>query len=632
MDFFKHQGQAKSRSGGIYILFFLIVGVLGAVNGLLVYYGAGWLGLEMEKDSLLYVSCWTAGITYAVMLGGALIESTQFSIGGGERVAEMLGGKLVQSMTHNAEERRLLNIVEEMAIASGTPVPKVYILEEEGVNAFAAGTRPSNSVIGVTRGALNTFNRNEMQGVIAHEFSHILNGDVRRNIQLAALVFGVFCLYILGSMVLRIAFYSGAGSRRNKEGGAAVLGILAVGVILCAIGLLGQFLGRILQMAHSRQREFLADASAVQYTRDPSGIANALKKLGGGQSRLRSPRSSSMSHMFFGEVSLSGLLSSHPPLAERIKRVQADWDGKFIATERASSLQTDARGEKNTGTATSRLAGFASSSSANNGIGHAQADDQVVASLSSSIGIQQPQAVQQIASELLTARLAIDCLLLAPDQETQRRQQQALANRLGTFELREFQQVRKVVLSLPGENRFPLLELVLPTLEQISEPQFQQLVLEMDEMIAADGRISSWEFLLRYAVWHHFKRNCGYVSHREVKPKQGMSVAQAGGVVLRMLVQQSNMDEKQAWQKAVSSLPASSQVVYPEGSFPPHWTILHQSFQTIEKAPQAFKQSLMQAGLTTALMDGRVTAEEMAILRLVGMVTDVPVPVITAHQ
>jgi Zn-dependent protease with chaperone function len=628
MDFFKHQDQAKSRSGGIYILFFLFVGILGAINGLLIYYGAAWLGIDMPDESLLELSCWAAGVTYLVMFGGAMIESIQFSSGGGERVAEMLGGQLLQPTTRNPDERKLLNIVEEMAIASGTPVPKVYILEEEGVNAFAAGTQPSNSVIGVTRGALNTFNRDEMQGVIAHEFSHILNGDVRRNIRLAALVFGIFCLYILGSMLIRMGVYSGAGSRRNnKDGAGAALAVMAVGLVMCAIGLLGQLLGRILQMAHSRQREFLADASAVQFTRNPTGIANALKKLGGGQSRLHSPRSSSMSHMFFGEVSLSGLLSSHPPLAERIKRIQSDWDGQFTTTSPVVNPTSDEYEQSASSAVAAGVAGFAGGTTARK-VQNASASNAPTAGFNHS----QDKSMQQIAAELLTARLAIDALLLAPERETQQRQLDALANRLDTFEFREFQRVCKSVLSLPEENRFPLLEMVLPTLEQISEPQFQQLVTEMDEMIAADGRISKWEFLLRYAVLHHFKRNCGYISHREVKSKQAMSVPQAGGIILRMLVQLSHSDEKSAWQQAVSSLNGVTSVIYPEGSFPPHWTVLHQAFQTIEKAPHAVKQALMQAGVSTALMDGQVTPEEMDVLRLMGMVMDVPVPVISQRR
>lgn len=625
MDFFGQQDKAKNRSGWIYFLFFAFVGILGAVNGFGVWALFTWglsspeaYGGELQDIDPIQAGLWAMGITYVVLLGGTLIEWSQFS-GGGDRVAEMLGGKLIAQHTSDPDEKRLLNIVEEMAIASGMPVPKVYILEEEGVNAFAAGKKPSDSVIGVTRGALKTFSREEMQGVVAHEFSHILNGDVQKNLRLAALVFGVFCLFILGRMAIRVAVYAPTRSRNSKDGTGGVVLFMVIGAILCVIGLLGQFFGRILQMAHSRQREYLADASAVQFTRNPEGIGNALIKLGGTSTQLRSPRSSSLNHLFFGETSLSGLLSSHPPLKERIRRVLPNWDGKFAAPKRtARPRPTAPTGPSTSQPATAGFAGLA-------GAGLATAD-WISQHLAHHAVSEVSGEVQELCRELMSARFVVNCLLLADSSDVRERQIEALLTRLDSAGQQEFLKVAEILQRQPKRARFPTLEHALPTLEQISDAQFQQLMREMDELIAADGRISYWEFLVRYAVQHYFERNCGYVAQSDPKPKGNLSIPVASGIVLRVLCQMDAPHEKVAWQAAVSTLGNSGAVVYPPDPFPPHWTVLQQAFKRIEHAGENVKVVLLNAGIAAVLSNNRVDLEEWEVLRLLGMVMEIPIP------
>ena len=239
----------------------------------------------------------------------------------------MLGGRLVNPAQPDPDERKLLNVVEEMAIASGIPVPQVYVLpEEKGINAFAAGHSTSDAVVAVTQGALRLLTRDELQGVIGHEFSHILNGDMRLNLRLMGLIFGILCLAVIGRVLLHVR---GGGKDKNP--------LPLLGLVLVLMGWVGVFFGRLIQAAVSRQREFLADASAVQFTRNPAGLAGALKKIGGLSygSKLKNAHAGEASHMFFGNGmggSFLGLMETHPPLAERILALEPDFDGEFPRT------------------------------------------------------------------------------------------------------------------------------------------------------------------------------------------------------------------------------------------------------------------------------------------------------------
>ena len=247
----------------------------------------------------------------------------------------MLGGRPVDPQTKDLAQRRLLNVVEEMAIASGVPVPPVFVLENEpGINAFAAGFHPNDAVVAVSQGALNYLTREEIQGVIAHEFSHILNGDMRLNLRLIGIVYGILVLAVIGYYVMRSTSFSSRDD--EKKGGAAA--ILFIGLAMYILGYIGVFFGNLIKSAISRQREYLADASAVQFTRYPQGIAGALKKIGGltEGSRIRDQHAEEVSHMFFGDA-LSGsffqLFATHPPLADRIRRLDPEFNGQFPDVE-----------------------------------------------------------------------------------------------------------------------------------------------------------------------------------------------------------------------------------------------------------------------------------------------------------
>jgi Zn-dependent protease with chaperone function len=265
----------------------------------------------------------TVGVLAVIFIGSAY--KTNELAGGGGSVATLMGGRLVNSNTTDPDERKLLNVVEEMAIASGVPVPQVYVLDEErAINAFAAGHTTSDAAIGVTRGCIQMLSRDQLQGVIGHEFSHILNGDMRLNLRLIGIIFGLLCIATIGRVLLS------ARSRSSRDNNALPL----IGLALVLLGAIGVFFGRLIQAAVSRQREFLADASSVQFTRNPGGLSGALQKIGqyGYGSRLESEHAPDMCHMFFGNgvgEPFFGLLATHPPIPDRVRAIDPTWDGKF---------------------------------------------------------------------------------------------------------------------------------------------------------------------------------------------------------------------------------------------------------------------------------------------------------------
>jgi Zn-dependent protease with chaperone function len=338
-DFFDRQDAARRNTTRLVVLFVLaVVAIMVSIHVLLAV-ALGYLGAHpaggAERSLLTDPAIAAVAFvgTLIVVGGGSLFKVAQLR-GGGRVVAEQLDGRLVSPDTTDPAERQLMNVVEEMAIAAGMPAPPVYLMEREaGINAFAAGFAPGEAVIGVSRGAAEQLSRDELQGVIAHEFSHILNGDMRLNIRLIGLLHGILIVGMLGYFVLRMTAFSGHRGRRSRDQGNAMLPILAIGLGLMIVGFFGTFFGNLIKAAVSRQREFLADAAAVQFTRQPDGIAGALKKIGGlpAGSTIQNPNAPEASHMFFGRATsgFSAMFSTHPPLRERIRRIDPSWDGTF---------------------------------------------------------------------------------------------------------------------------------------------------------------------------------------------------------------------------------------------------------------------------------------------------------------
>jgi Zn-dependent protease with chaperone function len=328
MDFFEHQEKAKRNSLRLLLLFALaLLSIFSALYVLATWVHLGGLHIApTEQGSGGWMDPGRLGVTAAFTLilvgGGSLLRMGQLR-SGGRAVAESLDGTRLVLQPGDLAAQRLQNVVEELAIAAGCAVPEIYVLEQEsGINAFAAGLGPGDAVIGVTRGAIEQLSRDELRGVIGHEFSHILNGDMRLNLRLIGLLYGILCLALFGRALLNSGRSHLVGRRRR--GGEVEL-VIALGLV--AVGSIGVFFGRLIQAAVSRQRELLADASAAQFTRDPEALAQALEKIGRHGSQLKHSQSAQVAHMLLGAHRKGGTgrswFATHPPIAERVARLRS---------------------------------------------------------------------------------------------------------------------------------------------------------------------------------------------------------------------------------------------------------------------------------------------------------------------
>ncbi len=526
-DFFQRQSDARRRSGWLFVLFALaVVSIVGAVTAItavaLNYYQATQLPELAADAGLAGYPRWAAPATAATLTllligGGSLFKVVQLRRGGGTIVAEQLGGRRLYPNTTDHVHRRLLNVVEEMALAAGTPVPPVFLLQKEkGINAFAAGYSPSDAVLGITQGCAEHLSRDELQGVVAHEFSHVLNGDMRNSIRLIGVLYGILLLGFVGQIVFRMFFYAQPGRGRNRDsksggGGGVILVLMAIALTLIVVGSIGTFFGNLIKAAVSRQREYLADASAVQFTRNPSGIANALRRIGSKKdgSKLISPSASEASHMYFSMgvwEGIGGLWATHPPLARRIKAIDPSWDGTFLAGPAASSASS----------ATSELtAGFAEGQPGETAevpagaindavrdvgeprIDHREYARQLLAAL--------PDEILAAARDPYGARAVTFCLLL-DEKPDPRQQQMRVLQQFASADL-----VSLTVKLLPEIDRLdvrvrlPLIDLTLPALRSISPRQYQEFIKCFEGLVAADHRIDLFEWVLSQVLRRHLR-------------------------------------------------------------------------------------------------------------------------------
>lgn len=508
MDFFQAQESAKRSTTHLVILFSLAVCSLIVMTNLLIMLLFGFLAVD-ENQSLssdlvmaqfdgqqfLFVGL----IILAVIFAGSAFKTMKLSAGG-KTIAQSLGGRLVDHSSKDIHERTLLNVVEEMAIASGTPVPSVYVLEHEfAINAFAAGFKHSDAVIGVTRGCIEKLDRDELQGVIAHEFSHILNGDMRLNMRLIGVLHGILLLGYIGYFILR----SVRGSNKNT---APILGL---GFGLIVIGFGGNFFGNIIKASVSRQREFLADASAVQFTRSKKGIASALSKIGDFGSVLDSPQAPQMSHAYFSTgVSsfVESMFATHPPLKTRINRIapyflsqqkidrrNAEQGQQSPSNSAVEKDKSEAARDRKTEFA-KNLTGAAIATQVIESIG--QVNDQQLdhaAKLIKDI----PKGVIDAVHNGVGARAFIYCLVLNDVPNVLNKQLLRLREHGDEDIIDQVLALRADVNQLQFRFRLPLIEMVIPTLKTLNEEYYQLFKSNLLFLIHADNKVDIFEWILQ---------------------------------------------------------------------------------------------------------------------------------------
>ncbi|MDC0663851.1 M48 family metallopeptidase [Marinobacter sp. SS21] len=644
--FFQRQANARRNTTLLIALFLLAVAIISLAVCLV-----GYLVTRSETTSLSFMD-WlisshglmTAGAVVCLIVLGSLVRWIDLA-GGGERVARMVGARLIDPSTQDADERKLRNIVEEMSIASGVSVPQLYVMDREtGINAFVAGYSPSEAVMVVTHGALTQLNRDELQGVVGHEFSHILNGDMRINVRLIAVLAGILMIGQIGSFLLHSASPSSYSSRRNKEQGAAVI----LGLALVVIGYVGLFFGRLIQSAVSRQRELLADASSVQFTRNPEGIASALYKIGFQGGLLKSTsHASDMNHMCFGEstaMKFSRLLASHPPIAARINAIQPGLLARLQSRQRDTRPAAQIRGGQ---TAPMAAAGFS-------GTGVPAPEQELppitytpADRLSRSVG-QVTERSEVYAKNLLerlpatfldllyTRSGAVQlCYALLTDQLDAAAQEQVLSlledHPLLAPQPALIAKLTPTLKALGAASRFPSLELAMPALRKLDPEERRQLIEYAQRLVKADGRVSLFEFAMISFLQRHLGVNAGaavttkYRSYQVVQTplhrlfslmaRAGSSSAEGAGQLYR--------EALAGFANPADLKPLADRVTIAE---------LRDALVQLNSLSPLLKPAIIDACGDCVSHDGQVTVTEYEMLRLVADQLDCPMPPIAVDS
>lgn len=625
MNFFEHQARARAQSRWMLVAFgisvLMVSGLVSVVLAAAVALGAAndptYQDAQLPQTELLLG---TALAVLAVIGIASLVKISQLKAGGGV-VARSLGGTRVDTATRDPRLRRLRNVVEEIAIASGVPVPEIYVLEREaGINAFAAGYSPSDAAVAVTRGALEKLSRDELQGVIAHEFSHVLNGDMRLNIRLMGLVFGLLVIHIIGRELLDNT------PRRGKRGPT----LAVVGFGLLAAGALGMFFGRLIKARISRQREYLADASAVQFTRQTRGLSGALKKIAGFDlgSGLGSGRGEEVSHMLFGDgFSLSFLFATHPPVLDRIRRLEPSFSTRALEKLSAEINDPGYYVPDTEELPVSRLQmpdGGITPERVVAQVAHPGADDyryaeQLYATLPAELDAasHDPRLAPAVLLALLLDREAGEIL---------ERQLERVRASLGPPIANAARHCRQAMVNLHPAQRLPLASMAFPALRALPPLELERFVTLIGELSHVDGRVCPFEFalgrLLRVQI-------ADWLAPAEAAPSGRLRLAGSEESVAALLSAMAGAGNPQP-DSARRAFVAGWTHLYPQVARrylgEPAWNELDSALDRLDQLAAPAKQLLVEALVQTVVSNGRVTVGESELLRVACASLHCPLP------
>ncbi|ELA8153022.1 M48 family metallopeptidase [Vibrio parahaemolyticus] len=614
MDFFHHQDTARQRTGLLVMLFTLaVLAITGLVSVISIGIYFYFTGEPFTTQSIIsYCLLSFVGVLTVVSIS-SFIRLSELNANGGRGVAESIGGKLISTDTSNAKHRQLLNVVEEMSIASGIPVPPVYVMtEEHGINAFAAGMSIDDAVIGVTQGALDAFSRDELQGVIAHEFSHILNGDMRLNTRLIGALFGITCIAHFGHLILDNSNSTRHVSRSSSDSNKGFAVIILIAIVCLVLGWLGTLFGNMIKAAISRQREFLADASAVQFTRNDQGIAGALKKIGSNVqgSTLNTKASDEMSHMMFGQSKLSGfsgLFATHPPLDERIRRIEPHWDGSYAQHSHAQNTAFD--NEQVSGFAVG--GGSPASQSASPSEQLSETGQQLISQL--------PPELVDIAREPYSARF-IAFALIFDGSDIQREMIKSYVPLASQSTLLPW-----LDYDLPLHLRFPLLELALPALKSLSEAQKISLCKVLRELSETDNQYSLAEWCVINLLEKQLLASFGFI-------KQHKTLKQLEESVFWLLRELAWVSHSQADKAQRAYHCALAHLGFPEVKLEPansNWHLSRAALELLLQLKPKDRRMFVKACRIAIESDGEITVAEGELYRVIACFLEVPEPPLT---
>lgn len=637
MDFFQAQDRARRNTVKLVVLYLLAVISIIVTVYIVVILAFGYAGHAppaatmaerlWHPDTFLYVAL----IILAVISIGSLFRMSQLRKGG-SAVAEMLGGRKIEPSTRDPKEQQLINVVEEMSIASGLPVPDVYVMDrEENINAFAAGFGADDAAIGVTRGTLDKLNRDELQGVIAHEYSHIFNGDMRLNIRLIGILNGILLLHVMGMILMRSMMFSGmrgGGGRQGKGGGGAIVAMMVLGLALVIVGYIGMIFGRMIQAAISRQREYLADAAAVQYTRNPGGLAGALRKIANTKKggKINDGHAMEMSHMFFVS-SFGKMFATHPPVGERIKAI----DPSGLAQEDQQKKKIRSELEKD------HVAGSAKKQEQTGFAGHEALKPEVILAAIGTMQREQidragqllrkiPTVLRQAAHEPMDAEALVYALLLATGEE---KEVPEWLTEVHGAEMPD--RVEYFVRQLSRGRRewfLPLAELSMPALRLMSEQQYNQFRETVERLVKEDQKTSLFEFALEKMIVRQLDTAFAKKKSPKVRHKNLKGLGSEIQVLLSTLAHAAQKDTEPAWQAGLNQINQflSEQIsLLPEESC--DLESLDNALTEIAASSNTVKKYVLTAAIHSVTADQQISLEERELLRAVSEAIDCPMPI-----
>lgn len=637
MNFFDAQDQARRTSRRLVFLYIVatVLIVLGVtlVAGVALFsvsdsqYDLSFEGFLMQQGPLLIV---VAIVTTLVILGATAYKTAALSSGGGQ-VAASLGGTLVPADTNDPQRRQLRNIVEEIAIASGVPVPDIYVLEQEsGINAFAAGFTSGDAAVAVTRGTLELLDRDELQGVIAHEFSHILNGDMRLNIRLMGTLFGIMVIALAGRMMLRGVRFS-----RNKN--AAPVLILGLGLTL--LGGIGMLFARIIKAGVSRQREYLADASAVQFTRQTRGIANALKKIGGysSHSYLTAADPEEVSHMLFGAGSkLSGMFATHPPLTDRIQALDPNFrasDYPDVDNRTRQRVQAESTGS-GAGVTSALAAGSAAplSESIVDMVGDPETEHVTyAAALRRSV----PELLYEAAHSSEMAYLLVIALILDRSGRVLAQQLSLTEQQLGRERTLMVRKYYDELSKTGAEYRLPLMEIAFPALKRRPLPQLSYLTELAGAMIDVDGEIDLYEYCFYRVLVGNLDQASDPARHHKRRRVAREPVRKAAANLLRVVASHGHVDDaarKRAFDAGIAKFGRWGEA-FDYGTDEKYSVpVLDESLDVLLALNSEGKQMLLEAVIEVVMSDNRLAIAEAELIRAICASLHCPLPPILVEK
>jgi Zn-dependent protease with chaperone function len=638
MNFFQHQERARRKTMLLAGYFALAVIAIVLAVSLCLYLAALWnngghypLSEWLRSPAML----WSALATLIIIMVGSLHKAWQLR-DGGSALANLLGAREILPATTSSADRRLRNVVEEMAIAAGIPAPRTFVMEnEKAINALVAGYRPTEAVMVVTRGTLDSLTREELQGVVAHEFSHILNADMRLNMRLIAVLAGILAIGKVGEFLLRANTRSRFHSRRSgRNQGAGVLFLIALGIAMMVIGYIGLFFGRLIKAAISRQRELLADASSVQFTRNAAGIANALIKIRNQHgSHLLSSHGEDMSHMCFGATvpfHLQNLLATHPPVDERLRALGGDWLARARVRQRqagdsasaapVSGTVADDTALGFTGNSPAQLATAVAAQGMASSVGRiAEAHTGYARSLLEAI----PETLKQSLRQPESARLVVLALATSSSRS-------AAPALLDTLTLPDLE--KQMVLQLGGEIsalgtrlRLPLTDLAIPALKQLAAGQRDIFLDQLDALVRHDQHLTLFEFVLTRILNDHLRTGAGRAP--TVRFRQYSAVAKQIHLLLSLMVHASGCRDEAAenlFRRAAGVLLPVQASLLPAGQC--RVELLDDALRDLRDLTPLLKGPLLDGLADIARADGRIQVQEAELLRGIATLMDCPMP------